>query len=122
VTGDVNFGRNVTLRGTVIIVANEGQRIDIPDGCILENRLLSGNLNMIVRVLSRPFMFIFFIAELSNFTLVGSLTVSTPIRVVQSGVQGQAPNVNKQSSIFSPRFPLANRLKRLGLSFFFYGS
>jgi UTP--glucose-1-phosphate uridylyltransferase len=47
VTGDVNFGRNVTLRGTVIVVANEGQRIDIPDGCILENRLLSGNLNMI---------------------------------------------------------------------------
>jgi len=29
------------------VVANEGQRIDIPDGCILENRLLSGNLNMI---------------------------------------------------------------------------
>ena len=53
VTGDVYFGRNVTLRGTVIVVANEGQRIDIPDGCILENRLLSGNLNMIVRV-SRP--------------------------------------------------------------------
>ena len=47
-TGDVYFGRNVTLRGTVIVVANEGQRIDIPDGCILENRLLSGNLNMIV--------------------------------------------------------------------------
>lgn len=49
VTGDVYFGRNVTLRGTVIVVANEGQRIDIPDGCVLENRLLSGNLNMIVR-------------------------------------------------------------------------
>ncbi|KAH8828167.1 UTP-glucose-1-phosphate uridylyltransferase [Flagelloscypha sp. PMI_526] len=47
VTGDVYFGRNVTLRGTVIVVANEGQRIDIPDGCILENRLLSGNLSMI---------------------------------------------------------------------------
>ncbi|KZT67151.1 UTP--glucose-1-phosphate uridylyltransferase [Daedalea quercina L-15889] len=47
VTGDVYFGRNVTLRGTVIIVANEGQRIDIPDGCVLENRLLSGNLTMI---------------------------------------------------------------------------
>ena len=30
VTGDVYFGRNVTLRGTVIVVANEGQRIDIP--------------------------------------------------------------------------------------------
>ena len=54
VTGDVYFGRNVTLRGTVIVVANEGQRIDIPDGCILENRLLSGNLNMIVRV-SHPY-------------------------------------------------------------------
>ena len=51
VTGDVYFGRNVTLRGTVIVVANEGQRIDIPDGCVLENRLLSGNLNMIVRPL-----------------------------------------------------------------------
>ncbi|TDL14698.1 UTP-glucose-1-phosphate uridylyltransferase [Rickenella mellea] len=47
VTGDVYFGRNVTLRGTVIVVANEGQSIHIPDGCILENRLLSGNLNMI---------------------------------------------------------------------------
>ncbi|KAJ6594036.1 UTP-glucose-1-phosphate uridylyltransferase [Mycena capillaripes] len=47
VTGDVYFGRNVTLRGTVIVVANEGQRIDIPDGCVLENRLISGNLNMI---------------------------------------------------------------------------
>ncbi|KAJ7703061.1 UTP--glucose-1-phosphate uridylyltransferase [Mycena rosella] len=46
VTGDVYFGRNVTLRGTVIVVANEGQRIDIPDGCVLENRLISGNLNM----------------------------------------------------------------------------
>ncbi|KAF9222692.1 UTP-glucose-1-phosphate uridylyltransferase [Gyrodon lividus] len=47
VSGDVRFGRGVTLRGTVIVVANEGQRIDIPDGCVLENRLLSGNLNMI---------------------------------------------------------------------------
>jgi UTP--glucose-1-phosphate uridylyltransferase len=47
VSGDVHFGRNITLRGTVIIIANEGQRIDIPDGCMLENRLVSGNLNMI---------------------------------------------------------------------------
>ena len=50
VTGDVYFGKNVTLRGTVIVVANEGQRIDIPDGCVLENRLLSGNLTMTVRL------------------------------------------------------------------------
>ncbi|KAF8135772.1 UTP-glucose-1-phosphate uridylyltransferase [Boletus edulis] len=48
VAGDVHFGRGVILRGTVIIVANEGQRIDIPDGCVLENRLISGNLYMIV--------------------------------------------------------------------------
>ncbi|KAH7924598.1 UTP--glucose-1-phosphate uridylyltransferase [Leucogyrophana mollusca] len=48
VSGDVHFGKDVVLRGTVIVVANEGQRIDIPDGCVLENRLLSGNLNMIV--------------------------------------------------------------------------
>jgi UTP--glucose-1-phosphate uridylyltransferase len=47
VTGDVSFGRNITLRGTVIIVANEGQRIDLPDGVVLENRLVSGNLNLI---------------------------------------------------------------------------
>jgi len=66
VTGDVNFGRNVTLRGTVIVVANEGQRIDIPDGCVLENRLLSGNLNMIVRVLSLLSTFIF--PELGHLT------------------------------------------------------
>ena len=37
VAGDVWFGRNITLRGTVIIVANEGSRIDLPDGSILEN-------------------------------------------------------------------------------------
>ena len=57
------------------VVANEGQRIDIPDGCTLENRtlpvlqeyfmlaqrwshalsgLLSGNLNMIVRLIFTP--------------------------------------------------------------------
>ncbi|KAF7315544.1 UTP-glucose-1-phosphate uridylyltransferase [Mycena indigotica] len=47
VTGDVYFGKNITLRGTVIVVANEGQRIDLPDGCVLENRLVSGNLNLI---------------------------------------------------------------------------
>lgn len=34
VSGDVKFGRKVTLRGTVIIVANEGNRIEIPDGTV----------------------------------------------------------------------------------------
>jgi len=47
VSGDVWFGRNITLRGTVIIVANEGSRIDLPDGSILENKLVSGNISII---------------------------------------------------------------------------
>ncbi|KAL0573528.1 UTP-glucose-1-phosphate uridylyltransferase [Marasmius crinis-equi] len=47
VTGDVHFGRSVTLRGTVVVSADEGQRIEIPDGTVLENKLLSGTLNMI---------------------------------------------------------------------------
>ncbi|KAJ3915317.1 UTP-glucose-1-phosphate uridylyltransferase [Lentinula edodes] len=48
VTGDVHFGRACDLRGTVIVAATEGQRIDIPDGSVLEDRLVAGNLNMIV--------------------------------------------------------------------------
>eukprot|EP01092_Planopodium_desertum_P009036 TRINITY_DN384_c0_g2_i4.p2 TRINITY_DN384_c0_g2~~TRINITY_DN384_c0_g2_i4.p2 ORF type:complete len:110 (-),score=6.64 TRINITY_DN384_c0_g2_i4:52-381(-) len=47
VSGDVTFGRNVTLAGTVIIVANHGSRIDIPDGAILENKIVSGNLRIL---------------------------------------------------------------------------
>lgn len=42
VAGDVSFGRGVILRGTVIIVANEGAKIELPDGTILENKLVSG--------------------------------------------------------------------------------
>ncbi|OZJ05721.1 putative UTP--glucose-1-phosphate uridylyltransferase [Bifiguratus adelaidae] len=47
VTGDVTFGSNVQLRGTVIIVANHGDRIDIPSGAILENKVVSGNLRIL---------------------------------------------------------------------------
>ncbi|CAO1633268.1 unnamed protein product [Sympodiomycopsis kandeliae] len=47
VSGDVVFGKGVHLRGTVIIVANEGSHITIPDGSILENKLISGNLSVI---------------------------------------------------------------------------
>ena len=47
VSGDVTFGRNVVLKGTVIIIANHGERIDIPDGSILENKIVSGNLRII---------------------------------------------------------------------------
>merc|ERR1711879_1089642 len=47
VSGDVTIGKNVTLKGTVIIVANHGNRIDIPDGAILENKVVSGNLRIL---------------------------------------------------------------------------
>jgi UTP--glucose-1-phosphate uridylyltransferase len=47
VTGDVTFGKHVILRGTVIIVANYGARIDIPSGAILENKVVSGNLRIL---------------------------------------------------------------------------
>ena len=67
VSGDVTFGRggefflyyliifcfdiliilSVSLRGTVIIIANHGDRIDIPAGAILENKIVSGNLRIL---------------------------------------------------------------------------
>eukprot|EP00048_Salpingoeca_helianthica_P015040 m.224731 g.224731 ORF g.224731 m.224731 type:complete len:494 (-) comp16538_c0_seq1:182-1663(-) len=46
VSGDVVFGKDVTLKGTVIIIANEGEHIDIPAGSILENKIVSGNLRI----------------------------------------------------------------------------
>jgi UTP--glucose-1-phosphate uridylyltransferase len=47
VSGNVVFARNVTLRGTVIIVANEGSRIDIPEGSVLENKVVTGNMRIL---------------------------------------------------------------------------
>ena len=47
VSGDVTFGRNVVLKGTVIIIANHGERIDIPTGAELENKIVSGNLRIL---------------------------------------------------------------------------
>lgn len=47
VTGDVAFGADVTLKGTVIIVANHGSRIDIPSGSILEDKVVTGNLHIL---------------------------------------------------------------------------
>ena len=47
VTGDVTFGHDVTLKGTVIIVANSGNRIDIPAGSILDDKVVSGNLRIL---------------------------------------------------------------------------
>lgn len=47
VSGDVTFGKGVSLKGTVIIIANHGERIDIPSGAVLENKIVSGNLRIL---------------------------------------------------------------------------
>jgi UTP--glucose-1-phosphate uridylyltransferase len=47
VTGDVSFGNDITLKGTVIIVANHGSRIDIPTGSLLEDKVVTGNLRIL---------------------------------------------------------------------------
>jgi len=47
ISGDVYLGRNVELRGSVIIVANDGCRIDIPDGALLENKVVTGHLRIL---------------------------------------------------------------------------
>lgn len=47
VSGDVTFGRRVILKGTVIIIANHGEKIDIPTGAELENKIVSGNLRIL---------------------------------------------------------------------------
>ncbi|XP_054710547.1 UTP--glucose-1-phosphate uridylyltransferase-like [Uloborus diversus] len=47
VSGDVTFGKDVSLKGTVIVIANHGDRIDIPPGSILENKIVSGNLRIL---------------------------------------------------------------------------
>jgi UTP--glucose-1-phosphate uridylyltransferase len=47
ITGAVNVGRGVTLKGTVIIVASEGSTIDIPPGSILENVVVQGSLRLL---------------------------------------------------------------------------
>jgi UTP--glucose-1-phosphate uridylyltransferase len=47
ITGPVNLGRNVTLKGTVIIVATEGSTIDVPPGSVLENCVVQGSLRIL---------------------------------------------------------------------------
>ncbi|AWU75632.1 uncharacterized protein C5L36_0B08750 [Pichia kudriavzevii] len=47
VTGNVTFGKNVQLKGTVIIVCSDGSKIDIPNGSVLENVVITGNLQIL---------------------------------------------------------------------------
>ena len=46
VSGDVRFGRGVSLRGRVLIAANPNDVICVPDGCVLENTIVTGALRM----------------------------------------------------------------------------
>ena len=46
VSGDVIFGKNVSLRGRVLIAANSNDVINIPDGSVLENTIVTGALRM----------------------------------------------------------------------------
>lgn len=47
VSGNVVIGKNVELKGTVIIIAEEGKSIYIPDGTVLDDKVVTGNLNVI---------------------------------------------------------------------------
>lgn len=45
VVGDVTFGKNVSLKGIVIIMAPEGSSIHIPDGSVLDDKVITGDLS-----------------------------------------------------------------------------
>ncbi len=47
VSGDVSFGYSVALKGTVIIVAHPGSRIDVPSGSTMQSVVVSGNLKVL---------------------------------------------------------------------------
>ncbi|KAL6940992.1 UTP-glucose-1-phosphate uridylyltransferase [Hanseniaspora opuntiae] len=47
ISGNVYLGKNVQMKGTVIIVCSEGERIDIPNGSVLENVVVTGNLQIL---------------------------------------------------------------------------
>jgi UTP--glucose-1-phosphate uridylyltransferase len=47
VSGDVWFGNHVVLRGAVIIIAELGERIDIPDHTVLENKIVTGHIRVL---------------------------------------------------------------------------
>ncbi|GBG30308.1 UTP--glucose-1-phosphate uridylyltransferase [Hondaea fermentalgiana] len=46
VSGDVHFRNHVQLKGTVIIVAEEGSHIDICSGSVIRDKVITGNLRI----------------------------------------------------------------------------
>mmetsp|Transcript_5211 Transcript_5211/g.9386 ORF Transcript_5211/g.9386 Transcript_5211/m.9386 type:complete len:574 (-) Transcript_5211:420-2141(-) len=47
VSGDVHFRNHVQLKGTVIIVAEKGQHIDICSGSVIRDKVITGNLTIL---------------------------------------------------------------------------
>jgi UTP--glucose-1-phosphate uridylyltransferase len=47
ISGNVTFGKNVVLKGTVVILADENSKICIPDGSVLDDNILYGNLPIV---------------------------------------------------------------------------
>lgn len=47
VTGNVTFGKGIELKGTVIVVCEEGNKIQIPNGAVLENVVITGSLSIL---------------------------------------------------------------------------
>lgn len=47
ISGEVIFGSDITLRGNVIIIAENGNSITLPNKSDLENKVISGNLNIL---------------------------------------------------------------------------
>ncbi len=45
VVGDVYFGKNITLRGNVILICERGE-LRLPDNSLLENKVLTGSIKM----------------------------------------------------------------------------
>jgi len=45
VVGNVHFGKNITLRGNVILIC-EGEELHIPDNSLLENKVLTGSIRI----------------------------------------------------------------------------
>mmetsp|Transcript_4044 Transcript_4044/g.8698 ORF Transcript_4044/g.8698 Transcript_4044/m.8698 type:complete len:561 (+) Transcript_4044:649-2331(+) len=46
VSGDVHFRNHIQLKGTVIIVAEEGSHIDICSGSVIRDKVITGNLRI----------------------------------------------------------------------------
>ncbi|ADM11163.1 UTP glucose 1 phosphate uridyltransferase 1 [Encephalitozoon intestinalis ATCC 50506] len=44
VSGNITFGKNVVLKGTIIVLVDEKKEIYVPDGSVLEDEILHGHL------------------------------------------------------------------------------